>query len=133
MRSENIELLDHHFFRGFTPEKSSKLKGFSRLAIMAMEAHTWLGNVRELINRVRCSMIMAEGKFIMPVDLGLEASNRPELQNVLDGARVEAERGAIYSSLQQTGRKVAVSAQQLGISRMTLYRLMVKHGMNASQ
>ena len=78
-------------------------------------------------------MIMAEGKLIMPADLGLEAPSSPELQNVLDAARQKAERGAISSSLQQTGRNVATSARQLGVSRMTLYRLMVKHGLNASQ
>ncbi len=132
-RREDIKLLAHHFFRKFSAEKSAKLKGFSRLALMTMEAHNWPGNVRELINRVRCSMIMAEGKLIMPADLGLDAPKTPELQNVLDAARQKAERGAIYSSLQQTGRNVATSARQLGVSRMTLYRLMMKHGLNAPQ
>ncbi|MGZ8283488.1 MAG: AAA-type ATPase lid domain-containing protein, partial [Allosphingosinicella sp.] len=117
----------------FAAEKSPRLKGFSRLALLTMEAHTWPGNVRELINRVRCSMIMAEGKLIMPADLGLEAPTSPELQNVLDEARLRAERGAISSSLQQSGRNVAISARHLGVSRMTLYRLMVKHGLNAQQ
>ncbi len=132
-RREDIKLLAHHFFRKFSAEKSARLKGFSRLALMTMEAHNWPGNVRELINRVRCSMIMAEGKLIMPVDLGLEAPSSPELQNVLDAARQKAERGAISSSLMQTGRNVATSARQLGVSRMTLYRLMMKHGLNAPQ
>jgi len=132
-RPEDIRLLAHHFFRKFAAEKSPKLRGFSRLALQTMEAHTWPGNVRELINRVRCSMIMAQGKVITPVDLGLEAPRGAELQNVLDDARLKAERGAIHSSLQQTGRNVANSARQLGVSRMTLYRLMVKHGLNATQ
>ncbi len=131
-RREDIKLLAHHFFCKFIAEKSPKLKGFSRLAMMTMEAHDWPGNVRELINRVRCSMIMAEGKMIMPADLGLEAPTSPALQNVLDDARLKAERGAIRTSLQQTGRNVATSARQLGVSRMTLYRLMVKHGLNPS-
>jgi DNA-binding NtrC family response regulator len=132
-RREDIKLLANHFFRKFASEKSARLKGFSRLATMTMEAHNWPGNVRELINRVRCSMIMAEGKHILPADLGLEAPNNPQLQNVLDDARLKAERSAIHSSLQQTGRNVATSARQLGVSRMTLYRLMVKHGLNAPQ
>ena len=131
-RRDDIKLLAHHFFRKFAAEKSPRLKGFSQLALLTMEAHTWPGNVRELINRVRCSMIMAEGKSIMPADLGLEAPTSPELQNVLDEARQKAERIAIHSSLQQNGRNVAISARQLGVSRMTLYRLMVKHGINGT-
>ena len=132
-RREDIRALAHHFFRSFAAEKRPQLKGFSRLAIKAMEAYPWPGNVRELINRVRCAMIMAEGRLILPADLGLEAPAGPELQNVLDDARQKAERGAIFSTLQQNGRNVAVAARQLGVSRMTLYRLMVKHGFHAAQ
>ena len=132
-RREDIRALAHHFFHRFAAEKRPQLKGFSRVAIQAMEAYAWPGNVRELINRVRCSMIMAEGRLILPADLGLEAPTCPELQNVLDDARQKAERGAIYSTLQQNGRNVAVAARQLGVSRMTLYRLMVKHGFHAAQ
>jgi DNA-binding NtrC family response regulator len=68
----------------------------------------------------------------MPADLGLAATEGLALQNVLDDARQKAERGAIHSILQQTGRNVAVSARHLGVSRMTLYRLMAKHGLNAA-
>ena len=132
-RREDVALLAEHFFDRFSADKNPRVKGFSRLALKALEAHDWPGNVRELINRVRCSMIMAEGKFITPVDLGLEAPASVELQNVLDDARTNAERVAIHSSLQQSGRNVAVSARQLGVSRMTLYRLMVKHGIHAPQ
>ena len=132
-RREDIAMLAEHAFVKFNAEKSAKLKGFSRIAIQALEAHTWPGNVRELINRVRCSMIMAQGKFITPVDLGLEAvPTGEELQNVLGDARMLAESEAIRSTLLQTGRNVAVSARQLGVSRMTLYRLMVKHGINSA-
>ncbi len=132
-RREDIRLLAEHFFRRFSAEKRPRLKGFSHLAILALEAHHWPGNVRELINRVRCSMIMAEGRLIMPADLGLQASRGPAPYNVLDEARRNAEHTAIHSILQQTGRNVAVSARQLGVSRMTLYRLMDKHGLNISQ
>ena len=132
-RREDIRLLAQHYFRKFAFEKNPKLKGFSGLALLAMEAYDWPGNVRELINRVRCSMIMAEGKLIMPADLGLQAPSNPQLLHVLDDARLNAERGAIHSSLQQSGRNVAASARQLGVSRMTLYRLMVKHGINVAQ
>ena len=132
-RRDDIALLAEHAFTKFSSEKPARLKGFSRVATQAMEAHTWPGNVRELINRVRCSMIMAEGKFISPVDLGLEAAPiGADLQNVLGDARMHAEGEAIRTTLLQTGRNVAVSARQLGVSRMTLYRLMVKHGINSS-
>lgn len=132
-RREDIKVLAQHFFQNFSAEKRPRLKGFSRLAIQAMEAHLWPGNVRELINRVRCSMITAERNLISPADLGLATPSDPQLLNGLDEVRLKAELSAISSTLQQTGRNVAVSARQLGVSRMTLYRLMVKHGIHVSQ
>ena len=46
----------------------------------------------------------------------------------LDAARTLAERDAIRVTLTRVGRNVTHAARELGISRMTLYRLMDKHG-----
>ena len=131
-RREDIRLLAEHFFRKFSAEKGPKLRGFSSQALLAMEAHSWPGNIRELINRVRCSMVMAQGRLIMPADLGIDGPSGSGFQNALDEARHQAEREAIDSSLERSGRKVAMAARQLGVSRMTLYRLMAKHGLSAA-
>ena len=87
-----------------------------------MEQHSWPGNVRKLMNRPRCAMIIADGKLLMPAALGLQAPGGAEIQNALDTDRPIAENRVIESGLQQTGRNVAGSARQLGVSRMTLYR-----------
>jgi DNA-binding NtrC family response regulator len=47
-------------------------------------------------------------------------------------ARVEAERHAIELCLAQSGKNVTRAAQHLGVSRMTLYRLMAKHGIEST-
>ena len=125
-RQEDIEALADHFFEVFSAEKASQLKGFSHAAVAAMAEHKWPGNVRELMNRVRRAMVLAEGRSISPGDLGLveqEALNWSGLEE----ARTMAERGAIHFSLQQAGRNVTEAAKRLGVSRMTLYRLMAKH------
>ena len=45
----------------------------------------------------------------------------------LDAARTLAERDAICLTLTRVGRNVTRAARELGVSRMTLYRLMDKH------
>ena len=127
-RSSDIGVLAEHFFEQFAKEKGSQLKGFSARAVAALNAHLWPGNVRELINRVRRAMVMSEGRLISPMDLGLEGSDESRVWDALDEARTRAERGAISVSLQQAGKNVTEAAKQLGVSRMTLYRLMAKHG-----
>ena len=130
-RSADIELLAQHFFQKFGSERSRKLKGFSRRALIAMAAHDWPGNVRELVNRIRRAMVLAEGRLIQPADLGLEHLDATPIRVPLDEARMTAERHAISGSLQYAGRNVSHAAKQLGISRMTLYRLMAKHRIDA--
>ena len=128
-RPTDVELLAQHYFHRFATERGAQLKGFSRRAVVAMAAHPWPGNVRELINRVRRAMVMTEGRLIGPTDLGLEECDEPRVWDALEEARTRAERGAISVSLQQSGKNVTEAAKQLGVSRMTLYRLMAKHGM----
>jgi DNA-binding NtrC family response regulator len=132
-RREDIEVLALHFFERFRAEKSPRLKGFSRAAISAMEAYSWPGNVRELINRLRRAMVMAERRLIVPADLGLDHTAGVQFEIALNDARSKAERHAIASTLQRTGQNIASAARQLGISRMTLYRLMDKHGIHIAR
>ena len=131
-RLQDVPLLAYHFFDQFASEKPSRLRGFSRRALTVLQAHTWPGNVRELMNRVRRATVLAEGRLIQPVDLGLQDPRAavPSPAEALDEARVEAERSAIRISLQHTGRNITEAARQLGVSRMTLYRLMAKHGIS---
>ena len=130
-RGDDVALLAHHYFDKFSAERGRRLKGFSRRAMQAMAAHGWPGNVRELVNRIRRAMVLAEGRLIDPVDLGLEQTPEKLIRMPLDEARLNAERDAIAECLQSAGKNVSHAAKQLRISRMTLYRLMAKHRISA--
>ena len=128
-RRGDIEVLARHFFDQFASEADSRLKGFSHKALRALVAHHWPGNVRELVNRVRSAVVMADGRHITPTDLGLaEPGEDPGGPKGLHDVRTEAERDAISSSLDLSCKNVSEAARRLGVSRMTLYRLMAKHG-----
>jgi DNA-binding NtrC family response regulator len=130
-RGDDVNLLAQHFFKKFASDRGCRLKGFSRRAMVAMTAHDWPGNVRELINRIRRAMVLAEGRLIVPADLGLDQSQEKQIRIPLDEARLNAERHAISECLQFAGKNVSYAAKQLRISRMTLYRLMAKHRISA--
>jgi DNA-binding NtrC family response regulator len=131
LRQRQADLADlaQHFFDTFAADKSPSLQGFSNSALQAIAEHGWPGNVRELINRVRRAMVLAEGRLITPFDLGLDdaGAGTPELQGKLDSTRVHAERKAICIKLEESRYNITRAARELGVSRMTLYRLMAKH------
>ena len=127
-RRDDLDMLAQHFFRIFATEKAPHVKGFGNDALRAIREHDWPGNVRELINRTRRAMVLGEGRLIVPHDLGLAPCRTAAGGAGLDASRIDAERAAIGASLERVGRNITHAARDLGVSRMTLYRLLAKHG-----
>jgi DNA-binding NtrC family response regulator len=86
--------------------------------------------VRELSNRIRRAMVMSEGRLITPEDLDLPVLAKPLSGEALEESRIRAEREAIHACLTLSGNNITHAARDLGVSRMTLYRLMEKHSIS---
>ena len=127
-RGKDIEILAHHIMHKFKTDSARKIRGFTPSAIEAMYNYTWPGNVRELINRVRRAIVMAENKLISAEDLDL-AHFTAQQTMTLSQAREAAEKRAIEAALLRHRHRLNEAATDLGISRVTLYRLMGSHGL----
>ena len=127
-RNGDIELLANHYLAKFTAGKANAAKGFSVEAVQAMVLHKWPGNVRELINKVKKAAILCEGVLIDPNDLDLDSpATQTSVIVQLQDARDKAERDALGKALEETEFNISKTAELLGISRMTIYRLLEKH------
>jgi DNA-binding NtrC family response regulator len=124
-RPDDIPLIAQSVFREHAYLKCSQLKGFSSDALKVMCAHDWPGNVRELINRVQQAMVMSENRLITAADLGLQAggASAGPAAGSLNEARASAEREAVENCLRRARFNVTEAARQLGVSRVTLYRM----------
>ncbi|HEX7913601.1 MAG TPA: sigma-54 dependent transcriptional regulator [Paraburkholderia sp.] len=130
-RGNDIELLALYTLDQHRKDASRRLHGFSPGAITAMRQYEWPGNVRELINRVRRAIVMSEGRTISAEDLELSAYST-SAPVTLAQARETAERQAIELALLRHRGRLGDAARELGISRTTLYRLLVAYGMRES-
>lgn len=74
-RGGDIELLAHFFLTQFTKDTTKMLRGYTTDALHRIRHHTWPGNIRELINRVRRATVMTDGPWITPKDLDLAAAH----------------------------------------------------------
>lgn len=131
-RKEDLELLVQHFFVHFAHDKNPRLQGWTQHALRAIKAYDWPGNVRELGNKVRRAMVMAEGRWITPYDLGLQMPEPVTTEEPcagLDDARTRAEHDTIRDVLHRRAKNITHAARDLGVSRMTLYRLLDKHSL----
>jgi len=128
-RLPDVPILAQHFLEQCKGGRHQRpVEGFSRQAVAAMLAHGWPGNVRELFNRVQRAVVMTDDCLIAPADLGFAVECSASCIG-LDAARTLAERDAISLTLGRVDRNITHAARELGISRMTLYRLMDKHGL----
>ncbi|NMM08525.1 sigma-54 dependent transcriptional regulator [Polaromonas sp.] len=127
-RLSDVPVLAQFFLQRCKTGQHGRVEGFSRQAEAAMMSHDWPGNVRELCNRVQRATVMTDQRLITPLDLGLIMASGP-VGIGLDAVRTMAERDAIARTLGRVGRNITRAARELGVSRMTLYRLMDKHGL----
>jgi two-component system NtrC family response regulator len=90
----------------------------------------WPGNIRELENRIKRAVIMAEGQKVTQADLELQSPYEKYGRKGLREARESLERDFIQRALSKHKGSVTHAASELGISRPTLYELMEKLGVN---
>ncbi len=129
-RGSDIVLLAEHILAQHANEASHRIRGFTPCALHAMMHYPWPGNVRELINRVRRALVMTDNRKISASDLHLEGYASISGQT-LEEAREGAESDAIRTAIARNGFHMGMTARELAVSRVTLYRLMQKHGIRA--
>jgi len=121
-------LLEHE-----AEKQGRPIKGFSQDAQSAIQNYAWPGNVREMENKIKGAVIMAEGKQVTVADLGLADVDiaGPDLN--LREVRRRAESRAIKRALVSSAGNISRAAKMLGITRPTLYDLIEKYDIQAQR
>ena len=151
-RGEDIELLANIFLRRFGQEYGQKVRGFSTTAYSWLRKYEWPGNVRELENKIKRAVVMAESPIVNACDLGFEDKletcddeNSPETDNLqvapaagefifagmtLKDAKFQVENVLLQQAIEKSEGNVLKAAEELDVSRPTLYDLLKKHGLH---
>ena len=127
-REGDIELLAEYFFNKASANNTYKAKGFQVETLKLISRYNWPGNVRELMNCLRHAVVMSENDLLSPEDLDLN-NLEPDFfaLQTLDEARVAVDRQLIANTLNHTRNNVSRAAKHMGISRVSLYRLLEKY------
>lgn len=129
-RGEDIELLARYFLHYESPHHHNNARGLSLGALHVIHNYDWPGNVRELANTIRYASIMSENRLLSPADLQLEHRHNPREFTTLKKSRSDADRTAIQACLRECNNNITQAAEQLGVSRVTLHRLIEKYRLN---
>jgi two-component system NtrC family response regulator len=130
-REEGRLILARTLLQKFSKSQKRAINGFADDAIQAIESYAWPGNVRELENKIKGAVIMADGKMVTAMDLGLQ-SNDGDVESLnLREVRQRAESKAIRVALTKSYGNISKAADLLGITRPTLYDMLNKYGLSS--
>jgi DNA-binding NtrC family response regulator len=125
-RGNDIILLAEFFLGKFTRKYGKPNLRISRQALEKLSDYSWPGNIRELQNTIEKAVILSEENIIKPDDLYL----RPMMQSVSASSFAtldEMEETMIRMALEKNNGNYTAAADQLGITRQTLYNKMKKN------
>lgn len=133
-RKEDIPLLVQHFIDRFNILQGRRITGCSERVMSILMRYDFPGNIRELENAI-------EHAFVICIDTTIQVDDLPQhiLSKVVSKDKQsatplpleDAEMQAIYSALEKNEFNRTQTAQELGISRNTLWRKMKKYRISA--
>jgi transcriptional regulator with GAF, ATPase, and Fis domain len=128
-RREDVAVLAEHFWRDLTARMASRAV-LSAASLAALARYDWPGNVRELQN-VLASLVVRSAKrgIVSPTALGPQFGE-PRLADAmrLEDARRTFEERFVRAALVRAGGHRARAAQELGVTRQGLTKLMGRLG-----
>ena len=131
-RGTDIPLLAKHFLKIYSKKYQKSSMKFAKETLQKLMNYHWPGNIRELRHAVERAIILAESNILEKDDfLFQEMPPEGGTDNLaVDSFNLEeVERQAINKALNKHKGNVSKAAEELGITRQSLYRRMEKHGL----
>ncbi len=135
-RVGDLEPLVYRFLAESAEQVGRRVQGITPEAMAVLLAHGWPGNIRELKSAIFRSVVMCNGNVVQAEDLSLTTlarnatakpswAEQPLLAPVTLPLRsVPIGREALAAALLRNHENVSATAQELGVSRVTLYRML---------
>jgi DNA-binding NtrC family response regulator len=137
-RREDIPVLIDHFIRFYTEKYDKPERRIPSEVMTTLQGHGWLGNVRALRHAAERAVILAgDGEFSVD-DFSLSrgtqqrpaaAAPQPACGASADLNLERAEKQILEQALKKHAYNISLAAQELGLTRASLYRRMDKHGL----
>jgi len=127
-RVDDIPMLATHFLNYYSRKYRKDVSSISPEAITKLKKYAWPGNVRELQHSIERAVIMADSNTLQESDFlfSRKGSDAPTADTLnLD----EVEKAAVAKAIQLHNGNISKAAEELGLTRASLYRRMEKYGL----
>lgn len=123
-RGDDVILLAKYFIKNFSKEYDRNVRGLSPEAIEAVRRYPWPGNVRQLENKLRKAVVLADKPLIDLEQLDLPAAEGAPL--ALAEAREAFQMRYILEALERNGGNRTKTAKELDVDPRTIFRYLEK-------
>lgn len=121
-RKADLPLFMDHFLNKANQELEKDIQGFSDEVTLKFQQYPWPGNLRELQNVVKRSVLLSPGSFVELQALPKELLHTVEKEEVPEHfSKEEYEKEQIIKALKQTNFNKSKAAKLLQVTRKTLY------------
>jgi len=131
-RKDDIPVIVDYYIDKFSTIHNKQIKGITQDAMDIIKSYHWPGNIRELMNCIESSIVMALGDEIdiesLPSFIAIKPAHHESGSQQLNLANIEKQ--AILDILNKHGGNKTEAAKALGIGLRTLYRKLHQYGMN---
>lgn len=127
-RKEDIAPLAAMFLARYAEKYGKRVAGFTSAASERLAAHAWEGNIRELQHTVEKAVIMSDAEIIDAAQLLLRPATAVAADNEMSTLE-QMERRMIRDAIAACNGNMTAVAQQLGITRQTLYNKIKRYGL----
>ena len=128
-RADDIAALAQHFLDLAARDFNRSVFAFSAEALAALRRYRWPGNVRELMSVVRRAVVIGDGPLVEVTALtGLDDQPAATTPPATAKPGSTEERATLLATLDRTGENITSTADALSVSRVTLYRMLRRHG-----
>ncbi|MFP2912418.1 sigma 54-interacting transcriptional regulator, partial [Pyxidicoccus sp. 3LFB2] len=124
-RGEDVVVLGKFFLSKYSREFNSKARGFTPSATVSMRKYGWPGNIRELENRLKKAVVLADKPLLGPDDLDLKPENLEPIMPLLQ-AKEEFQKRYINEVLARNNGNRTKTAKDLGVDPRTIFRHLEK-------
>ncbi len=126
-RVEDIPMLVNHFLNYYARKYHKNITTISPQAMDKLKRYAWPGNIRELQHALERAVIMTDSASLQDSDFlfgrSMTSASSPDTLNLDD-----VEKAAITKALQMHNGNISKAADELGLTRASLYRRMEKYG-----
>src|SRR6266498_2936692 len=124
-RGDDIVVLDRYMVGRYAPEYGNTVRGLTPNAIAAIKRHRWPGNIRELENRIKKAVVLADKALLGPEDLDLSPDDLPPILPLAE-AKDKFQRDYINEILTLNSGNRTKTARDLGVDPRTIFRHLEK-------